>query len=264
MRQIKHLALMQIVSRDGTVLVSTEPSRVGRNLLSSPYFLAAIAGQARVTIRAIWRRPAASTSPCRCRSATTTIASSASRRRACRSTTSTALVAADSNYGSLGEFGMLWDEQGVVLSSPAQPALRLHPLAPLVAPTRNQLVAEGRYGPETAKLLDAPGNAAELVARSRWRLYDPEASPHMTTELGVGHVQVTSVPVRGTRWTYGVGHAGRKRARGGSLQSRRNVGVALAHGAASRSSSSLAGARWVTRPARRRWAARPVRSPPAT
>jgi len=247
MRQIKRLALLQIVSRDGTVLVSTEPSRVGRNLLSSPYFLAAIAGQARVHDPRYLAEAGG-----------VYIAVSVPIRDDGQRVLGVAaarvslddidrLVAADSNYGSLGEFGMLWDEQGVVLSSPAQPALRLHPLAPLVAPTRNQLVAEGRYGPETATLLDAPGNAADLVARSRWRLYDPEASPHMTTELGVGHVQVTSVPVRGTRWTYGVATPEENALAAVRSQSRRNVGVALAT-ALLAIIVSLAGARWVTRP----------------
>src|SRR4029079_18191723 len=247
MRQIKHLALLQIVSRDGTVLVSTDPSRVGLNRLSSPYFLAAIAGQARVHdpryVAEAGGVYIAVSVPIRDDS--NHLLGVAAARVSLDDIDR--LVAADSNYGSLGEFGMLWDEQGVVLSSPAQPALRLHPLAPLVAPTRNQLVAEGRYGPETATLLDAPGNAANRVALSRWLLYDPEASPHMSTELGVGHVQVTSAPVRGTRWTYGVATPEENALAAGRLERRRNLGGALAT-ALLAIVVSLAGARWVTRP----------------
>jgi len=247
MREIKHLSLLQIVSRDGTILVSTDPSRVGLNRLSSPYFLGAIAGQARVHdpryIAEAGGVYIAVSVPIR--DADQRVLGVAAARVSLDDLDR--LVAADSNYGSLGEFGMLWDEQGIVLSGPGQPALRLHPLAPLVAPTRNRMVAEARFGPETAKLLDAPADAAALVARSRWRLYDPQASPHVTTEIGGVRVHLTSVPVRGTRWTYGVGTPEENALAAVRLESRRNVGVALAT-ALLAILVSLAGARWVTRP----------------
>ena len=223
MQEIKHLSLLQIVSQDGTILVSTDQSRVGLNRLSSPYFLAAIAGQARVHdpryIAEAGGVYIAVSVPIR--DANGRVLGVAAARVSLDDLDR--LAAADSNYGSLGEFGMLWDEQGIVLSSPWQPALRLHPLAPLIAPTRNRLVAEARYGPDTARLLDAPASAADLVARSRWRLYDPEASPHVTTQIGGGRVQLTSVPVRGTRWTYGVGTPEENALAAVRLESRRNV-----------------------------------------
>jgi PAS domain S-box-containing protein len=247
MRTIKHLSMLQIVAHDGTVMVSTDPSPVGANRLSSPYFLSAIAGQARVQdpryvagtggVNIVVSVPI--------RDSNERVLGVAAARLSLDDIDR--LVAADSNYGSLGEFGMLWDEQGTVLSSPARPALRLHPLAPLVTPTRNQLVAEARYGPDTAGLLDSAGDAADLVARSRWRLYDPDASPHVTTRIEGARMQVTSLPVRGTRWTYGVATPEENALAAVRLESRRNSAVALAT-AVLAILVSLAAARWVTRP----------------
>jgi PAS domain S-box-containing protein len=227
--------------------VSTDSSRVGTSHIASPYFLSAIAGQARVHDP----RFAPETGGVQIgvsvpiRDADGRILGVAAGRIALDDIDR--LVDADTNYGSLGEFGMLWDEQGIVLSSPARPAQRLHPLAPLVAPTRDRLVAEARFGPGTSALVDAPGTAADLVARARWRLYDADASPQVTTEIGGARVQVTSVPVRATRWTYGVATPEENALAAVRLESQRNVGVALAT-AILAILVSLVAARWMTRP----------------
>jgi PAS domain S-box-containing protein len=247
MQAIKHLALLQVVAHDGTVVVSTDPSLVGTNRLASPYFLSAIAGQARVHepryVPDVGKVQVVVSVPIR--DGDERVLGVAAGRISLDDIDR--LVAADTNYGSLGEFGMLWDEQGIVLSSPAQPAQKLHPLAPLVSPTRNQLVAEARFGPDTQTLLDAAGGAADLVARSRWRLYDPSASPNVTTTIGGVRTQVTSVPVRGTRWTYGVGTPEQNALAAVRLESRRNLAVALTTSLLA-ILVSFAAARWVTRP----------------
>src|SRR5262245_2924438 len=246
-QNIKHLDLLQILARDGTIVVSTETSRVGTSRLSSPFFLSAIAGQARV------HEPRYATEDDKVhigvsvpiRDENEGVLGVAAGRISLDEIDR--LIDADTNYGSLGEFGVLWDEHGVVLSSPGRPALRFHPLAPLVPSTRNQLVAEGRYGPATAQLLDAAGTAGELVTRSRWRLYDADASPHVTTEFGDARVQMSSMPIRGTRWTYGVATPEANALAAVWLESRRNVGVALATALFAILVSLLA-TRWVSRP----------------
>src|SRR5262245_43671345 len=246
-QNIKHLDLLQILARDGTIVVSTETSRVGTSRLSSPFFLSAIAGQARV------HEPRYATEDDKVhigvsvpiRDENEGVLGVAAGRISLDEIDR--LIDADTNYGSLGEFGVLWDEHGVVLSSPGRPALRFHPLAPLVPSTRNQLVVEGRYGPATAQLLDAAGTAGELVTRSRWRLYDADASPHVTTEFGEARVQMSSMPIRGTRWTYGVATPEANALAAVRLESRRNVGVALATALFAILVSLLA-TRWVSRP----------------
>ena len=250
LQQIKHLELVQIVAADGTVVIATDRSRIGLNRISSPFFLSAIAGQARVHepryVADTGKVHVAVSVPLR--DAEERVLGVAAARISLAEIDR--LIGADTNFGGLGEFGMLWDEHGVVLSSPGRPAALFRPLAPLIAFTRNQLVAEGRLGPRTAELLDAPQGAAELVERARWRLYDQTASPHVTTTFWNDTVQFTSVPVAGTRWTYGIATPQANALGAVRRQTRRNLLVALAT-ALLAILASLAATRWVSRPLER-------------
>ena len=107
------------------------------------------------------------------------------------------------------------------------PNAGFRPLAPLLPFTVRQLIAEDRFGPDTEKLLTAPLTGDALVARARWRLYDASASPHATGDLDDGRLQVTSVPLPGTRWTYAIATPETRALAMVRLQSGRNLALAL-------------------------------------
>ena len=246
-RETKHIEMLQVLDHDGTVIASTQTGAGGRNLVSAPFFLSAIAGQSRVhepryqpdlkTAQISVSAPV--------RGANGQIAGVAMGRVSLDDLDR--LVASDTNFGSLNEFGLLFDEQGIVLSSPAHPDRRFHPLAPLDPIQRGRLIVESRFGPGTAQLLDASGNAQALVERARWRLYDPAAGAHVPILLGGEQLQVTSVPVDGTRWTYAVATPEWKALAVVRDQSRRNLAAAGATAlVALLVASAFAG--WLARP----------------
>ncbi len=246
-RNTKEIELLEILDHDGTVVASTDTKRVGANRITSPFFLSAIAGQTRV------HDPRYATDdnavhihvsvPVRIDEGR--ILGVAVGRVSLDELDR--LVRADTDYGGLAEFGMIWDEQGIVLSNPAHSGGRFHPLAPLLPFARNRLVAEARFGPDTASLLDAPDSGSALVAQSRWRLYDGTASPHVAAALTAGGMQVTSVPIADTRWTYGLATPEANAFAAVRAQSRRNLGVAFAT-ALLAALLSVAAARWLSRP----------------
>jgi signal transduction histidine kinase/CheY-like chemotaxis protein/HAMP domain-containing protein len=227
-RNTKEMELLQVLDHDGTIVASTDPSRVRTSRITSPYFLSAIAGQTRVhdprfvpDDQAVHVHVSAPV-----RDDDGRVLGAAVGRVSLDELDR--LVAGDTDYGGLGEFGLIWDEQGIVLSSPARPERRFHPLAPLLPFTRNRLVAEARFGPDTARLLDAADRADALVSRSRWRLYDRTASPHIEAALQEGGLQITSVPIEDTRWTYGLATPEANAFAAVRVQSQRNLGVAVA------------------------------------
>jgi PAS domain S-box-containing protein len=246
-KETKHIELLQIVDRDGTVIAATDPARVGTDRITAPFFLSAMAGQTRVhdprylpDDRQIHINVSVPVRDVRDR-----IVGVAAARISLDDIDR--LAAVDTNYGSLGEYGMLWDEQGIVLSSPSHPERQFRPLAPLLPYTRNQLAAEERFGPDSGRLLSAAGTGEALVARSRWRLYDPSASPHVTASLDEGPLQVTMVPVPQTRWTYAIATPEGQAVAMVKAESRRNIAVALLTSIFA-ILLSLVAARWVSRP----------------
>ncbi len=246
-KQTKHVELLQVIASDGTVIASTDPSRIGINRLTSRFFQTAIIGQAGIH----GPRYVPEDNGVHIHASVPVVDA---RERIIGVATARILlddidrlIAADTNYSGLHEYGMLWDEQGIVLSSPRHPERRFHPIAPLVPFTASQLVAEGRFGPDTGKLLAAAGAGDALVARSRWRLYDPGASPHVTAQLDDGRVQVTLVPVPNTRWTYAMVTPEAAALATVREQSARNLGVALLTALVA-ILISLVATRWVSRP----------------
>jgi PAS domain S-box-containing protein len=246
-QETKHMQLLQIIDRDGTVIAATDPARVGADRITAPFFLSAMAGQTRVhdprfvpDDRQIHINISAPVHDARDR-----IVGVAAARISLDDIDR--LAAVDTDYGGLGEYGMLWDAQGIVLSSPAHPERQFRPLAPLLPYSRNQLAAEGRFGPDTGRLLSAAGTGEALVLRSRWRLYDPSASPHVTTSLDDGPLQVTMVPVPQTRWTYAIATPEGAAMAIIRAESSRNIAVALLTSIVA-ILLSLVAARWVSSP----------------
>ena len=246
-RDTKRLELLQVLAHDGKVVAATDPSRVGTSRVTAPFFISAMAGQSLVhepryvaDDRDIHINASVPIVDPRDRVlgvAAVLVALDEIDR----------LIAADSNYGGLSEYGMLWNEQGIVISSPAHPERRLRPLAPLLPFTVRQLIAEDRFGPDTEKLLTAPLAGDAIVSRARWRLYDSSVSPHATTDLDDGRLHVTSVPVPGTRWTYAIATPEARALAVVRLQSGRNLALALAT-AILAVLISLVATRWVSRP----------------
>jgi signal transduction histidine kinase/ActR/RegA family two-component response regulator len=246
-KEAKHIELLQIIDRVGTVIAATNPARVGTDRITAPFFLSAMAGQARVhdprylpddrQIHINISVPVHDPEDQIVGVAAARISLDDIDR----------LIAVDTDYGSLGEYGLLWDEQGIVLSSPAHPERRFRPLAPMAPYTRNQLAAEERFGPDTAKLLSASGAAEPLVTRSRWRLYDASLSPHVAASLDGRQMQVTLVPVPGTRWTYAIATPEDKALALVRAESSRNLAVALLTSIFA-IVLSLVAARWVSSP----------------
>lgn len=243
----KEMEVLLILDRGGTVVASTDTASIGASRITSPFFLSAIAGQTRVheprfvtddnAVRVHVAVPVRNDDERILGVAVGRVSLDELDR----------LVSGDTDYDGLGEFGLIWDEQGIVLSSPARPARRFHPLAPLLPFTRDRLVAEARFGPDTARLLDAPDRGSALVTRSRWRLYDRTASPHAAVALQEGGVQITSVPIEGTRWTYGLATPEANAFAAVRAQSRRNLGIAFATALLAMLLAVIA-ARWLSRP----------------
>ena len=136
------------------------------------------------------------------------------------------LIAADTNSGGRGEFGLLWDARGVALSSPAAPRWRFRPLGPLSDADRERLVASRQFGPLTASLLETAGPAADLVAHAR-RLTDASQDPIARTDLGTGLLQVAAVPIPRLGWTYAIAAREQDVLLQAHAQSQRNLTAAL-------------------------------------
>ncbi len=204
LRQTRHIEVLQVLDHGGTVVASTRAAFVGSGRADAPYFRSALAGLSRVQDPRYQPDDAAEHI-----NVAVPVRDDAGR------VTGVAvarvplddidrLVAADTNFGSLDEFGLLFDEQGIVISSPAHPEQRFHPLAPLDPAARARIVDEGRFGPDTARWIDAPGDARALAERARNRRRDPAADPTVDVPFGGERLQASTIPVADTRWTYAV------------------------------------------------------------
>ena len=246
-RRTKHLELLEILDPTGTIVASTEPSRVGQSRATSPFFTHAIAGEAgihepryleddrdvhihaSVPIVAEGNR----------------IAGVAAAR--IRLGDIDRFVSADTNYGGFGEYGMLWDADGILLSTPAHRERRLRPLAPLSPETTDKISTEGRLGPKTATLLADAGVGGELLEAGKRRSATPTSDPHVRGTLSDGRVHATVIPVPGTRWSYAIVTPESTALAGIRAQTARNLAVALGTAMAALL-LSLCATRWIGRP----------------
>jgi signal transduction histidine kinase len=250
MRAAKHLQTLLVLDTEGQVVAATDPAAVGESRISAPHFRSAMAGQTRVhdprylpDDRAVHVHVSVPVLDADERAIGVTVA---------RVTLAEIdrLVAGDTSFGGLDEFGLLWDEQGIVISAPARPELGFRPLGGLSGFMRDRLVAEQRFGPRTDSLLAQDGRGDALVEHARWRLYDGSALPHLAVDLGSGLLQVTSMPLPGTRWTYGIAVPQANVLAGARAQSQRLLGVAVLTAALAVALAVVA-ARRVSRPLKR-------------
>ena len=248
-QRAKGIDVLEVVDHGGTVVAATDGSRVGASRIAVPFFVSAMAGHTGVqdprytdddhVVHVHVSVPL--------RDGRGRILGVAAGRVTLDEIDG--LVNADTSYAGLGEFGMIWDEQGIVLSSPARPQRRFHPVAPLLPLVRDRLVAAARFGPGTAQLLDAPDRGGPLLEHSRHHLSDPSATPHVAASLAEGDVQVTSVPIAGTRWTYAIATPDAQVIAAARAESRRNLLLAFAM-AAIAALLSIVTARRLARPLR--------------
>ena len=227
LQKMQRIETLFVLDQDGTVVASTDDALLTRNRISAPFFLSAIAGQVLVhpprylaDEQAVFINVSVPV-----RDAAQRVLGVAAARISLVDITR--LVGGDTGFGGLGEFGILWDAGGIVISSPARPHLEFRPLATLLPFTRDRLIAEQRFGPDTAVLLASGTGGEVLVERSRWQHYDNQIPPHTSVDLGGGTLQVTSVPLLENRWTYGVGVPAANVTAAVREQSRRNLAVAL-------------------------------------
>ena len=222
----KNLPLLSVLDTTGLVVAATDQRFVGANRGSTPFFLSAIAGESRIhepryipQDRAINMHASVPVFD----AAGRIVGVVAARIPLAEMDR---LIAADTNYGSDGEFGLLWDQHGIVLSSPASPGRRLRPLGTLPGNVRSALEIEGRYGPDTARLLTSGGTADAFVQRAR-AVGDAPTDPIQRADLGDGALQIASVAIPNQRWTYSIASLESEVLVEAREQSRRNLLAAL-------------------------------------
>lgn len=109
------------------------------------------------------------------------------------------LIAADNNYSGHGEFGILWDEQGIILSHGLTSRLRFQPVDMLSITTYAALAASQPYGPNTAQLMQSTPLYPEILQ------HEPSASPYVHMTQGArDEVYASLAPLTQAHWTYGV------------------------------------------------------------
>ena len=246
----KRIDVLLVLDHAGAVVASTDPALVGRDRISAQYFLSASAGQTGVydprylaDERGIYFNVSV---PVRDESARVLGVAAARISPA----EIDGLIAGDTGFGGLGEFGLLWDERGVAISAPARRDLEFRPLGTLLPFARDRLIAEQRFGPDTASLMRDAAGAGALVERSRWQMYDAGVDPHVSTDLRGTRMDVASVPLQQNRWTYGVAVPTANAVAAVRAQSRRNLAVALGM-ALIALVLAVAAAEWVARPVSR-------------
>ncbi|HEX9943863.1 MAG TPA: ATP-binding protein [Thermoanaerobaculia bacterium] len=159
------------------------------------------------------------------------------------------LVAGDTHYAGRGEFGVLWDADGIRLSHPMQPALRFRAFERLPADTAARLAAEERFGPGTLARVSGGPLLPELAERSRWLLYDEAAGPFLRLASDGRVIHAAVVPLRSGRWLYGIFSPEDAILASVRLQTRRNLLLAALTAALTIAAAFFV-AGWVTGPLR--------------
>ncbi len=114
------------------------------------------------------------------------------------------ILQGDTGFAGRGEYGVLWDADGIRLSHPTQPELRLRSYERLASETAARLAAEGRFGPGTLARTGGGPYLPGIVERSKWLLFDPRADPHLRIGSGGRIVHASIAPLRNERWLYGL------------------------------------------------------------
>ncbi len=114
------------------------------------------------------------------------------------------LSAADNDFGGAGEFGVVWDERGVTLTGAGRLGGRSTALATVPEDVKDELIVEGRFGPDTKGLLDRAGPFEDLLTRSKLLLYDHRTDPHLVLDSPRGRLNLAVAPLAQKRWLYGI------------------------------------------------------------
>jgi signal transduction histidine kinase/ActR/RegA family two-component response regulator len=239
-----------LADSSGRVRLATDARFTGRNYLSAPYFLNAAAGNVTIdeprwdpTDGRVYLHFAIPVREPQGR----IVGVAVGRVRMERID---ALIQGDTGFAGRGEFGILWDADGIRLSHPTKPALRFHPFEPLRDDAATHLIAEQRLGPATSRFLATPSPAPGLLKRSRWLLYEPAADPFLRLDFpGRPPVHAAVVPLRSTRWLYGIFSPEEKIFASVREQTRRNLLFAVLT-AVFAVALAMAAASWATRPLR--------------
>ncbi|HEX6901099.1 MAG TPA: ATP-binding protein [Thermoanaerobaculia bacterium] len=114
------------------------------------------------------------------------------------------ILQGDTGFAGRGEYGVLWDADGIRLSHPTQPELRLRSYERLDPEAAARLAAEGRFGPGTLARTGGGPHLPGIVERSKWLLFDPRADPHLRIRSGGRILHASIAPLRNERWLYGL------------------------------------------------------------
>ncbi|HVR99366.1 MAG TPA: cache domain-containing protein, partial [Thermoanaerobaculia bacterium] len=250
-REIQGFDALYIVDSDGTVLLATDPRLNGRNVVATRSFQDAMAentgfdgprydpedGRIHLYVSGPVHNPEGRI-----------LGVVVGRVRMSEIDT---VIRADTGFAGRGEFGILWDADGVRLSHPARPYLRFRPFESLAPDVASRRIVEQRFGPDTARLLTVERPVSGIVNHSQWLLYEPATSPYIRLEVpGASALQGAVVPLRSNRWLYGLFSPESAALASIRKQTQRNVLAAALTALLAAVLASVA-AGWAVRPLRR-------------
>lgn len=196
---------VNILDVEGRVVASTDPRLIGQERITDPAFRVAVAGQLYAGELHLHEETA------------TPVVHLAAPVRAEEGRLLGAvvihisfgfidqLIAHDADFAGPGGYGMLWDDDGLILAHSARPELRFTPLVPLPPDVASQIITEQRFGERTEALLASAGDEVAVMERSRALLYDPQADPYLRLRTPDGEwTDVVIVPLVKKRWLYGL------------------------------------------------------------
>lgn len=249
MRDTHGFEALYLTDSAGTVRLATDPRFLGRSYVSSRWFLNAKSGNAS------FNEPRYDPEDRR-----VYIHASAPVRQADGRIVGTAvgritlegidrIVREDTGYAGRGEFGILWDPEGIRLSHPTQPGLRFRAFEKLPEDVLARLSVENRFGPDTQRIVSGAPPVSGIVRRSRWVLYDGNANPHVRLGSGDQALYASVTPLRKARWLYGIFSPETAILATLEEETRRHLLLATLTAAIAAAVAFFA-ARWVTRPLR--------------
>ena len=251
MREAHDYAVIMLVNQSGTIILSTTPSLVGRSYLTEPAFQSAVGGN--TSFDEPRYDPLEQQSflnfSAPVRGADGIIMGAVISRLPM--TTFDDLARSRVELIGAGNFGLLWNHNGILLSDTQHSEFRFRPLMRLMPDVAEKMIAEARYGPLTRELLTHPLNAPQIVERGNEILYEPGANPHVLVSFGEEGTMLGAVAsLRSKRWLYGVFIFERLVLAELDMQTDRAMQAVLLVGLVAICSGIL-GARWWSRPLRR-------------
>ena len=159
------------------------------------------------------------------------------------------IIQADTGYAGRGEFGILWDADGIRLSHPTKPRLRFGAFEPVPEDVLTRLTVENRFGPQTRQIVNGVSPYPGVLRRSRWLLYDGNANPHVRLGSGDRALYASITPLGKARWLYGIFSPETAILATLEEETRRNLLLATLTAVIAAAVAFFA-ARWVTRPLR--------------